>query len=108
MIRALRKTTGRTGGFLGASLAARSSDRQYVIVAWGLVGGAIWLVGSLPGSPASGWRLVAGLYLLAVLAAICAIDARYGIIPNSLVAALAVGGLLQTFLPGQGEALQRG
>jgi leader peptidase (prepilin peptidase)/N-methyltransferase len=108
MIRALRKTTGRTGGFLGASLAGRSSDRQYVIVAWGLVGGAIWLVGSLPESPASGCRLLAGLYLLALLAAICAIDARYGIIPNSLAAALAAGGVIQTLWLAEADWLQRG
>jgi len=46
--------------------------------------------------------------MMAVLAAVCAIDARYGIIPNSLVAALAAGGLLQTFLLGQAELWQRG
>ena len=45
---------------------------------------------------------------MTVLAAICAIDARYGIIPDSLVAALAVGGLLQTYLGGQAELLERG
>ena len=36
-----------------------------------------------------------GGYLLAVLVAICAIDARFGIIPDTLVIYLAAGGLLQ-------------
>jgi leader peptidase (prepilin peptidase)/N-methyltransferase len=40
---------------------------------------------------------------MAILAAVCAIDARYGIIPNSLVIALAIGGLLQSYLLGQTE-----
>jgi leader peptidase (prepilin peptidase) / N-methyltransferase len=108
MIGPLLKMAGRTGRFLGASLTARSQDRQYVIVAWGLAGGVIWLVGGLPGNPDAGRLLTAGLYLTSLLAAICAIDARYGIIPNGLVAALAGGGVIQTLLLGQADLAQRG
>jgi leader peptidase (prepilin peptidase)/N-methyltransferase len=107
MIRALLKTGSRASQFLGDALAWRAPERQHAVVAWGLIVGAAWLTGSLAGDPRWPGLTVAGLYLLAVLAAVCAIDARYGIIPNSLVVALAVGGLLQTSLPGQGEVLQR-
>ena len=37
----------------------------------------------------------------------CAIDARYGIIPDSLVAALAAGGLIEIALTAPSEAPQR-
>jgi leader peptidase (prepilin peptidase) / N-methyltransferase len=108
VIRVLRKTTGRTSQFLGDALAWRAPDRQHAVVAWCLIAGAVWLVGSLADAPAWPELVLAGLYLMTVLAAVCAIDARYGIIPDSLVVALAVGGLLQTFFLGQGEPLQRG
>ena len=108
MIRVLRRTSGRTSQFLGDALAWRAPDRQHALVAWCLIAGAAWFAGSLAGDPVWPGLTVAGLYLLAVLAAVCAFDARYGIIPNSLVGALAVGGMLQTFLPGQAELLQQG
>jgi leader peptidase (prepilin peptidase)/N-methyltransferase len=107
MIRVLRKTSDRAGRFLGDSLAWRAPERQYAIVAWGLTGGAVWLVASLAGAAEWHGLALAALYLMAVLAAVCAIDARYGIIPDSLVVGLAVGGLLQIFLPGEAELLQR-
>jgi leader peptidase (prepilin peptidase)/N-methyltransferase len=108
MILVLRKTTGRTGRFLRRALAWRAPDRAHAVVAWGLVAGAVWFAVGLPGDP--GWpeAALAGLYLVIVLAAICAIDARYGIIPDSLTAALAAGGLLQTYLAGQTGLLERG
>lgn len=107
MIMALRKTSSRTGRFLGRALAWRTPDRQYAVVGWGLVAGAIWIAIGLPRD--SGWLevAVAGIYLVAVLAAICAIDARFGIIPDSLVAALAAGGVLQTWFDGQASLLER-
>jgi leader peptidase (prepilin peptidase)/N-methyltransferase len=108
MIRVLRKTGSRTGRFLYDALAWRPPERQHALVAWCLVAGAALLIASLAGDPVWPARLLAGFYLLMVLAAVCAIDARYGIIPDSLVLALAVGGLLQTFLPDQSEVLQRG
>lgn len=107
MIGVLRRTAERTSQFLGDALACRAPERQHALVAWGLISGAMWLVVGLEGAPAWPGLMLAGLYLMAVLAAVCAIDARYGIIPDSLVVALAVGGLLQTFLLYQGETLQR-
>jgi leader peptidase (prepilin peptidase)/N-methyltransferase len=98
MILGLRKTTGRTGRFLRQALAWRAPDRSHAVVAWGLVGGAVWLAASLPGDPVWPTAAVAGIYLLTVLAAISAIDARFGIIPDSLIGALAVGGLAQYVL----------
>jgi len=108
MILALRKTTGRTGRFLGRALAWRAPDRAHAVVAWGLVAGAVWFAAGLPGEPVWLEAALAGLYLVTVLATICAIDARYGIIPDSLTAALAAGGLLQTYLAGQAGLLERG
>jgi leader peptidase (prepilin peptidase)/N-methyltransferase len=100
MIKALRKTGGRTGQFLGNALTWRLPDREYAVVAWGLILGAIWLlvIGSEDG-------LVISSYLLAVLAAVSAIDARYGIIPDGLVLALAIGGVVQTLLLASPEVL---
>jgi leader peptidase (prepilin peptidase) / N-methyltransferase len=107
MIRALRKTSDRTGRFLASSLAWRAPDRHYGVVAWCLLGGAIWSAVSLAGEPEWQEEALAGLYLVGVLAAVCAIDARFGIIPDSLVVALAAGGLLQASIPGQ-DSLLRG
>jgi leader peptidase (prepilin peptidase) / N-methyltransferase len=108
MIRSLRKTSVRISRFLGGSLAWRAPDRHHAAVAWCLIAGTVWLAASLAGDPEWAELALAGLFLLAVLAAICAIDARYEIIPNSLVIALAAGGLLQTLILSQGELLQRG
>lgn len=108
MIMALRKTTGRTGRFLGRALAWRAPDRAHAVVAWGLVAGAVCIATGLPGDPVWPEVALAGLYLVMVLSAICAIDARYGIIPDSLVAALAAGGVIQACLAGQAGLLERG
>ncbi|ANW05438.1 hypothetical protein LMTR13_09750 [Bradyrhizobium icense] len=63
---------------------------------------------SLAGDP--GWPLpaFAGCYLVVLLASICAIDGRYGIIPDSLVLALAAGGALQAHLWGAADLWWRG
>jgi leader peptidase (prepilin peptidase) / N-methyltransferase len=108
MIRALQKTCDRTSRFLANSLAWRTPDRHYGIVSWGLLGGAVWSAAGLAGD--AGWKqaALAGLYLVVILAAICAIDARYGIIPNSLVLGLAAGGLMQTIVFSQESLFQRG
>ena len=108
MILALRKTSERTARFLRRALACRVPDRQHAAVAWGLVAGAAWLAVGLPGDPDWAEMALAGTYLLGILAAICAIDARYGIIPDRLTAGLAAGGLLQTYLGGQAGPLERG
>jgi leader peptidase (prepilin peptidase) / N-methyltransferase len=103
MMRALRKTGDRTGRFLGEALAGRPAGRPYVVVAWSLIAGALWFAIGLAGD--SSWALpaVAACYLGILLAAVCAIDARYGIIPDSLVLALAVGGALQAALSGSAD-----
>jgi leader peptidase (prepilin peptidase)/N-methyltransferase len=102
-----QKTLIRTSRFLGDALTWRKSHRQYAPAAWALIGGAVWLMAN----PDMGaiWPIVmlAALYLLGLLAGVCAIDARYGIIPNSFVAALALGGVVETILTGQAELLQR-
>lgn len=97
-MRALRKTGGRTGRFFSEALACRSPGRPYVVVAWALIAGAVWFAIGLAGDP--GWPLpaLAGCYLVVLLAAVCAIDGRFGIIPDSMVLALAAGGALQVFL----------
>lgn len=105
MIAVIRKTTSRTGWFLGQALGWRRPDREHGAVAWGLVAGAIWLV---IGTTSIWPEAVAGFYLVVVLAAVCAIDARYGIIPDSLVIALALGGLFTGALGGLEGLLERG
>jgi leader peptidase (prepilin peptidase)/N-methyltransferase len=107
MMLALRKTQSRAGAFLGDALAWRAPERQHALVAWGLTGGTLWLLIQLALEPH--WLAVAlaGLYLGAILLAVCAIDARYGIIPDSLVLALAIGGGLQSGLQDQAELLSR-
>ncbi len=108
MIRALGKTAGRTRLFLRGALGWRAPQRQYAPIAWGLVAGWIWLLAGLRGDAAWPEMLLATLYLCGILAAVCAIDARYGIIPDSLVIALAVGGLIDILLTGPPDGrLQR-
>ena len=109
MMRALRKTGDRTGRFFGDALAWRSAEaRPYAGVAWGLIAGAVWFAAGIAGNP--GWALpaIAGGYLVVLLAAVCAIDGRFGIIPDSLVLALAAGGALQAWLWGAGDLWWRG
>jgi leader peptidase (prepilin peptidase) / N-methyltransferase len=103
----LQKTGARTMRFMSGALAWRSPDRQYALVAWCLIAGMASLAISLPGEPAWLATALAGLYLLAVLAAICAIDAGYGIIPNGLVVALAAGGVIQSMMPEQSNLVLR-
>ena len=51
MTRALRKTGARIRRFFGDALAWRAPDRQYGVVAWGLIAGAIWFAAGLAGTP---------------------------------------------------------
>lgn len=108
MIRVLRKTGDRTGRFFGEALAGRPAGRAYTVVAWGLIAGALWFAIGLAGDP--GWPLLAlaACYLGVLLAFVCAIDARYGIIPDSIVLALAVVGVLYAWLWGLGDLWWRG
>jgi leader peptidase (prepilin peptidase)/N-methyltransferase len=107
MIRALGKTAGRTRLFLGGALGWRAPQQQYAPIAWCLVAGWIWLLAGLRGNAAWPEILPAALYLSGILAAVCAIDARYGIIPNSLVIALAIGGLIEIVVSGPPDRLQQ-
>jgi leader peptidase (prepilin peptidase)/N-methyltransferase len=107
MIRALGKTLGRTALFLRHALQWQGAQRQYALIAWSLIAGWIWLLVGLRGEPAWPEITLAALYLSGLLAAVCAIDARYGIIPDSLVIALAVGGLVQIVVIGPPDRLQR-
>src|SRR5688500_8694859 len=92
---ALMKTAGRTQAFIRHALIWREPYREYGAVGWLFVVGAAWLtfgvVTGLDPPAAAIW----GCYLLMVLVAICAIDARFGIIPDALVIWLGAGGLLQ-------------
>jgi leader peptidase (prepilin peptidase)/N-methyltransferase len=107
MIRAIGKTAGRTRFFLGGALGWRAPQRQYAPIAWCLVAGWVWLLAGLRGNAAWPEILPAALYLSGVLAAVCAIDARYGIIPDSLVIALATGGLIDIVATEPPVRLQR-
>lgn len=99
MTRALRKTFGRTARFLMDSLAWRGEERPYALVGWGLLAGLVWIAVCMFTSPSSNVAMLPGqLILLAILAAVCAIDSRFGIIPNSLIVALAVAGILQVVI----------
>ena len=108
MMRALRKTGDRTGRFFGEALAWRAPGRPYAGVAWGLLAGAVWFAIGLASDPGWAWQAIAGGYLVILLAAVCAIDGRYGIIPDSLVLALAAGGALQLLLWGPVDFWWRG
>jgi leader peptidase (prepilin peptidase)/N-methyltransferase len=107
MIRALGKTASRIRLFLGGALGWRAPQRQYAPLAWCLVAGWIWLLAGLRGNAAWPEILPAALYLSGILTAVCAIDARYGIIPNSLVVALAIGGLIEIVVTGPPDRLQQ-
>lgn len=107
MIRRLRKTAGRTLRYLAQALSWREPYVDQAIVAWSLLAGLCWL--AVDGPAADHWIRTGllGLYLVAILAAVCAIDARFGIIPDALVAALAAGGLAAVLLEDPANAPQR-
>ncbi|MBC9882124.1 prepilin peptidase [Bradyrhizobium sp. INPA01-394B] len=109
MIAELRKTAQRTGRFLANALLCREPYRDQVLVAWCLVVGLIWTFLNSAAEPEPQWlanvALAAGLF--AVLAAICAIDARFGIIPDKLVVLMAVGGLAAVLLKEPDEGISR-
>jgi leader peptidase (prepilin peptidase) / N-methyltransferase len=108
MMRALRKTFDRTSRFFRNALAWRPPERQYAVVGWGLIAGAVWFAIGLAGDP--GWAppAIAGCYLVVLLASVCAIDGRFGIIPDSMVLALAAGGVLQAYLSDPADFWWRG
>jgi leader peptidase (prepilin peptidase)/N-methyltransferase len=107
MIRTLGKTACRTRQYLGDALTWQPHQRQYALVVWCFIAGWIWLLIGLRGNPVWPQISLSAAYLCCVLTAVCAIDARYGIIPDSLVAALAAGGLIQIVAIGSSDSPQR-
>ena len=107
MIAALRKTATRTGRYLTRALVRREPYRDQVLVVWLLVAGSLWILLNGPTGQESIIYLVLSAALVTVLAAICAIDARFGIIPDRLVGATAVCGLAAVWLLDPGELMYR-
>ncbi|MDN3278953.1 A24 family peptidase [Frankia sp. RB7] len=107
MIAELRKTTTRTGHYLRLALVCREPYRDQVVVVWLLIVGLLWIL--LSGSADQRWTIYFALSvtLAALLAAICAIDARFGIIPDRLVGALAACGLAAVWLLDLSEMMYR-
>ncbi|MBR0994307.1 prepilin peptidase [Bradyrhizobium japonicum] len=107
MIAGLRKTARRTGRYLTRALVWRDPYQDQVLVAWLLVAGLLWIL--LTGSADQNWtvHLALSVALVTVLAAICAIDARFGIIPDTLVVVLAVCGLAAVWLLDSDEIVYR-
>lgn len=107
MMLALRKTATRTGQYLTRALLCREPYRDQVLVAWLLLVGLLWIL--LSGPAGHEWiaYLVLSIALVTVLAAICAIDARFGIIPDRLAAAMAVCGLTAVWVLNPDEMIYR-
>ena len=93
------KTFDRARGFVLDGLNWRGAARPYALVVWGLLAGLVWigLALALAGQVA-GSLLLLKLVLLALLTAIAAIDARFGIIPDSLSGMLLLTGALNVLL----------
>ena len=102
--RAAAKTALRTRAYFAAALLARPPARDQVLVAWGLVA-APFAAGLGWGDAAAPTALPLLAGLVVVLAGISAIDARWGLIPDPLSAAVFAGGLLQAILAGGMPAL---
>ncbi len=98
LIRIFHKTATRTGRFLSLALTWQAPERQYAPIVWSLIAGWIWVLVSWRGDAVGIEFVLAAVYLSSLLATVCAIDARYGIIPDSIVVALAFGGLLHMAL----------
>ncbi|MEH2492825.1 A24 family peptidase [Bradyrhizobium sp. AZCC 2230] len=107
MITELRKTARRTGHYLTRALVCREPYRDQVLVVWLLVFGLFWMV--LSGQVDQNWTayFVLSVALAILLAAICAIDARFGIIPDKLVGATAASGLAAVWLLDPDEVIYR-
>ena len=93
------KTFDRARGFVLDGLNWRGAARPYALVVWGLLAGLIWigLDVALAGQ-VTGGLLLLKLVLPALLTAIAAIDARFGIIPDSLSGMLLLTGALNVLL----------
>jgi leader peptidase (prepilin peptidase)/N-methyltransferase len=101
------RTFDRTRCFVVDGLNWRGAARPYALVVWGLLAGLVWIVFdlfSLSGSVAVG-ALLLKLSLLATLIVVAAIDARFGIIPDSLSVLLLITGILNVLLESPHMAL---
>lgn len=93
------KTFDRARSFVVDGLNWRGAARPYALVVWGLLAGLVWigldlaLAGRVTGS-----LLLLKLVLLALLTAIAAIDARFGVIPDSLSGMLLFTGVLNVLV----------
>lgn len=107
MITELRKTARRTGHYLARALVCREPYRDQVLVVWLLVLGLFWIL--LSGQVDQKWiaYFVPSVALATLLAAICAIDARFGIIPDKLVGAMAASGLAAIWILDPDEVMYR-
>lgn len=89
------KTAARMQDFVRHALVWREPYREYAILCWLFAGGALWLALDIWTRADPPMTAIWGCYLLLLLVAVCAIDARFGIIPDALVVWLAAGGLVQ-------------
>lgn len=107
MIAELRKTARRTGNYLKRALVCNEPYRDQVLVVWFLVVGLLWII--LNGQEGQNWIVyfLLSFALVSILAAICAIDVRFGIIPDKLVVALAACGLAAVWLLDPNEVMYR-
>lgn len=94
MKKALRKMAVRSANYLKCAISWHSDDGQFAPSVWLLIAGAIYLLVSFAHNVAEPTSAFAGICLLATLILVCAIDARFGIIPDSFVFVIAVGGLI--------------
>lgn len=99
MTRTSCKTFDRARSFVVDGLNWRGAARPYALVVWGLLAGLVWIVlDSALESGISGSLLLLKLALFAILTVIAAIDARFGIIPDSLSGMLFLTGLLNVLV----------
>lgn len=93
------KTFDRARSFVVDGLNWRGAARPYALVVWGLLAGLVWIaLDLLQRNSAIDGVLVLKLCLLAILTVVAAIDARFGIIPDSLNGALLMTGALNVWL----------
>ncbi|WP_426413275.1 prepilin peptidase [Bradyrhizobium ganzhouense] len=98
---ALYKTFSRTRRFVVEGLLWRGEARCYALVVWALLAGLLWVAINLSIDSAAVWLLLPWqLFLVASLAAVAAIDARFAIIPDPLIGALLLGGVLHVAVEG--------
>ncbi len=99
MKKALFKTFDRARSFVVDGLNWRGASRPYALVVWGLLAGLVWVALELVlAGQTAGSLLLLELALLALLTIVAAIDARFGIIPDSLSAMLLITGALNVML----------